>query len=132
MSINELLERLPLRLRFAPTSAEQAAYAQAIGRGWTVEQIAEYVEQGTQGAHQPGGLAVHRLRTCAGTPPPRPERPTNVGARPPMGKPECANCGQPYGRRGYRPPLGPYDKDCVDCGQPLVLVDPPERDGGAR
>ena len=126
MRIEELLVQLPARCRFVPGVAEEAAFEQALGRGWSVTQIADVIINGVgPNAHSPSGLAVKILRSSAGSPPPAPMRNGSTGLPPAPGKPECANCGQPYGKRGVRPTLGSYDQVCVDCGAPLVLVDPP-------
>lgn len=125
--VTELLAQLPARCRFVPSHAETVAVEQAVAKGWTVQQIADVIIAGVgTTAHSPSGLAVSILKSAAGTPPPAADRNrSNAGQPPARGKPECANCGQPYGRRNVRPQLGDYDQDCVDCGEPLTLVDPP-------
>jgi hypothetical protein len=126
MNISELLVQLPARHRFVPGPMEQAAFDQALARGWTPTQVADAIINGIgPNAHSPSGLAIRILRSSAGSPPPPPERANATGAPPAKSKPECAQCGQPYGRRSVRPQLGTYGFDCVDCGEPLVLVDPP-------
>lgn len=122
--INDLLGQLSARCRFVPQLAEREAYRQALEKGWTPDSIAEAITSGIgPNATNPSGLACHILRSCAGTPPPPPVRPTQTGRPPGAPMPECGNCGQPYGRMGGgRPPLGDKGVDCRDCGEPLVLV----------
>jgi hypothetical protein len=133
MNITELLMQLPARNRFVPGPMEEKAFNNALERGWTVTQVADAIINGTgQNAHSPSGLSVKILRSAAGSPPPPPERGNQAGAPPAPGKPECSVCGQPYGRRSVSPSLGEYNRDCVDCGERLVLVDPPRVLGGSR
>ena len=132
MQITELLAQLPARCRFVPGVTEMAAFDQALERGWTVTDIADTIINGVgQTAHSPSGVAVKILRSAAGAPPPAQSKQVPNG--PTRGKPECQNCGQPYGRRSARPALGTYERPCVDCGcNPLVLVDAPPIRGTGR
>lgn len=122
--INDLLALLPARVRFIPYHAERTAFDQALARGWTTEQIAETISAGVSANARSGsGLAVHVLRSAAGTPPPAPAPTTSVGRPPGLPLPECRSCGQPYGdKNGHRPQSGDRGVDCHACEEPLHLL----------
>lgn len=123
--INDLLGMLPATARFFPGGDDRASYDEALRRGWQVQDLADAILEAIQAPNVRVKATVARVvldRLCAQPPPPVRKPVDNTrGVGLPM--PECAHCGQPYGRKGgVRPQLGQFNRTCTACGESLELV----------